>query len=1055
MRKNLLFSLFLILINITLSSRKKFRFIDYINEEYIFSNLSNFNCNISNNYTTSFTAKICSAFPIDTKQSFSFSFTNTNSEKHKVKCLIDSNTKMRFLEEKETNIMISQYEETNLPTKDYCYKTICEFEGMIKNNFTILINNNSEINIDGLPGNIYLITYFYENMTLYIDKCYLVKNIFKQVSKYNIDEENKILTFLLITSIKAKVEKNEKLSVDILLQKKNGNSEKKNIICQSQYKAEPPKGKEEILAFYDCQVSEIANIGDYNGLNLTYSIDIQNIPINSDMNNPKTTDELIKEERVKDYSIITFSPKSIDFQDCEKSGKFIIKGNINGYLEGIDDFGIILFLNDSNTDFAPATCRIPSGYREELNMSCIIEDNYYNSKINIPNIEIIDSLTNETLIQINHISQKELTTCIAYPDSETTEIIKTSIITPIIPTTTIIKETTYKEDEPIITQDIIKNVVFRQINNLDIDYKTNFIRFNIIGFTFDSNLEKNMILPININLVNSNGNNYNMDLNCSLNNIINSSSPDVYSLIFICYQENIDNITSYKDVILISSPSLLNIPSIYSNLSSALNTDLSITRGSIKNFYEENILIEIPPIISSTSITSDNCRDKGVFVINGVIDKSIDVNLSFYLNLENLKKSVRCKMTQTEANSEVEINCNTFENLISEYISISSKIIYDIDLNELFYLNEVNTSDSIYCTNSDYLLLSKAIKKMESFVVFRQVSKFRQVSNRYSFFLASFIKKEINANEKISLNVEIKSSDEIVEKNKLNNKGRLLYFRKLSRFEEQTAECTVSSRTSVGESGLGTAGWDCITSESSIANASGLDIKESEDVSGIPDDPILINPAKTDTLIEDGTATDYSIKENLNELIPLFNTLELNYSFCRQNGSFSFIGNATSTIEEDVIFNITLSYPATIFACKLPRVLKDQITQIECYSKEEFQNYTILVEETVIRYNNKEYFILRNTSSGDRYVTCSSSNSNMEGNTYDDDFYTISKKYNNKNDSGSIGTAGIIVIIIFGIIIIVGIVMLIILLKRKGNKKKENENTTENKSIDNSSSSYY
>ena len=82
---------------------------------------------------------------------------------------------------------------------------------------------------------------------------------------------------------------------------------------------------------------------------------------------------------------------------------------------------------------------------------------------------------------------------------------------------------------------------------------------------------------------------------------------------------------------LISSSSLINIPEQFSYLSSALNTDQLISEGSLKHLFSQNNLIEIPPIISSTSISTDNCRAKGVFEINGIIDKSIDTDLSFYI----------------------------------------------------------------------------------------------------------------------------------------------------------------------------------------------------------------------------------------------------------------------------------------------------------------------------------------------------------------------------------------------------------------------------------------
>ena len=53
---------------------------------------------------------------------------------------------------------------------------------------------------------------------------------------------------------------------------------------------------------------------------------------------------------------------------------------------------------------------------------------------------------------------------------------------------------------------------------------------------------------------------------------------------------------------------------------------------------------------------------------------------------------------------------------------------------------------------------------------------------------------------------------------------------------------------------------------------------------------------------------------------------------CRNNGSFSFEGTTTATIEKDILFNLTVSYPDTIFACKLPRVLKGEVIEIECLS---------------------------------------------------------------------------------------------------------------------------
>ena len=103
---------------------------------------------------------------------------------------------------------------------------------------------------------------------------------------------------------------------------------------------------------------------------------------------------------------------------------------------------------------------------------------------------------------------------------------------------------------------------------------------------------------------------------------------------------------------------------------------------------------------------------------------------------------------------------------------------------------------------------------MEAFVSFRQVCKFGKSNKKYTFFFASFIKKEINYGQKIYLTVEIKSNTEQIIR--YNNKENLLNLRQLSTREEQNVECSVRVKTSLNENGIGAAGWDCSTGESSI-----------------------------------------------------------------------------------------------------------------------------------------------------------------------------------------------------------------------------------------------
>ena len=175
---------------------------------------------------------------------------------------------------------------------------------------------------------------------------------------------------------------------------------------------------------------------------------------------------------------------------------------------------------------------------------------------------------------------------------------------------------------------------------------------------------------------------------------------------------------------------------------------------------------------------------------------------------------------------------------------------------------------------------------------------------------------------------------------------------------------------------------------------------------------------------------------------------------CRNNGSFSFEGTTTATIEKDILFNLTVSYPDTIFACKLPRVLKGEVIEIECYNRDEFENSTIMIEETVIREGNNEYFIFRNITSGDRFVTCSSSLTEAEANDYNEDFKTVSR-YIKESNEGGLGVAGIVIIIIVGVLVLAGVTLLFIFIRSNYMTKPKGESSENRTFGTTSSSSYY
>ena len=904
----------------------------------------------------------------------------------------------------------------------YKYKTICHFEQEIKKNFQISIDENMYITIDEKPEDVQILYKYPGQITYNISRCAPVKNNFKQVSAFNLNISEKKLTFLFISEALDKIEKDEKIDVDVLLTKNSQISEdetiteNKNIICTAKDGVEPIEN-EESLCFYNCEVTGLEQPSDYVRVIFSSSADVNNIVDNEDLKDPSKTDELIKEGKVQNYSLIVFKSISIDSSSCQENGIFKIKGNINRKIENSLEFKININSND-NTNIL-ADCSIPNAEKGELNITCTVQSNIYDSYINIPQF-IVNNSQNEQILNITEIFDNNKSTCKIIHEPT---IITTSI-------NTIIN---------IDIKNISTNIIFRQISHFEINSYYNKMKFKIIAFTFND-LPKNSYLPVTINLIDSFGDSNQTETSCLLSKDITANYSYLTPLYFDCEVNYYNDSREYTDIQIVPSSLLKNIPT--GNLSYAKKTDLLIYESSILDYLEEKNFYTIPPLLLNSRLIEGNCNTDGTFEISSFVNSPIEKSLYFYLEFpgsDNEYIKARCKLPISESNTYITIQCNTLTKFTSLKMVINERMIYDVEDKELFYLNSFESSNYVSCSDNSVIKYEEAEKKLNAIIVFRQVCKFKREGRRYTFFLATLIKENISSNTKLSFIVELKS-----ETNEKTSNKRLL-----SRREEQIVECTVKSKTNVNENDIGTAGWDCITGESNIDDASGLDLLASDEISGIPDDPSLVDPALTDQLIKEGVLKDYSIEENLNELLPLFQTLALDYSLCRQNGSLFFKGNATSTIKQDVVFNLSLTYPESTFACRLPRTLKGAVINIECFNRDYFENSTIIVEETIIRDGYNEFFILRNVTSGEQYVTCTSSDNQVTKNEYQNDFNTVSRVKKSGSSGGGIGVGGIVAISIVGVFVLVGLAIFYSFIRRKNRKSSSSDNTQEKTSTAN------
>jgi hypothetical protein len=213
--------------------------IDYIKNDdnskqtiYYIDDLTNLKC-ITSNYSTTFSTITNSKTPIKSNINFSFTLNDLEKISHSGKCTILGENTLRRMNEyeddtsgnddeesgKETNgndgeSNIESYEseeqssnesETNLPSIIYKYKTICSFGEEIKKNIQISIEQNMHFSIDKIPEDAQ-IYYNYSGDRIYnISRCAPIKNSFRQVSTFNLNESENKITFLFITNALDKI----------------------------------------------------------------------------------------------------------------------------------------------------------------------------------------------------------------------------------------------------------------------------------------------------------------------------------------------------------------------------------------------------------------------------------------------------------------------------------------------------------------------------------------------------------------------------------------------------------------------------------------------------------------------------------------------------------------------------------------------------------------------------------------------------------------------------------------------------------------------------------
>ena len=136
-----------------------------------------------------------------------------------------------------------------------------------------------------------------------------------------------------------------------------------------------------------------------------------------------------------------------------------------------------------------------------------------------------------------------------------------------------------------------------------------------------------------------------------------------------------------------------------------------------------------------------------------------------------------------------------------------------------------------------------------------------------------------------------------------------------------------------------------------------LKYNTSDSICGVPKDEISLDPVLTNK---------YKNTEET-KILPTFASESIDYSSCQSKGILTISGKITEKLTEVKSVNIPLTYPEGIaLTCQF----NDAQDKLECKVDREINDKTIIIEQTVIKQGNTDYFNLKSIKT-DEKISCS------------------------------------------------------------------------------------
>ena len=246
--------------------------------------------------------------------------------------------------------------------------------------------------------------------------------------------------------------------------------------------------------------------------------------------------------------------------------------------------------------------------------------------------------------------------------------------------------------------------------------------------------------------------------------------------------------------------------------------------------------------------------------------------------------------------------------------------------------------------------IKKINKQLERKIFFRQISHFEPSEKSLAFTLSIFCLDNMEKGQEINVDIIIK-----------NDKNE---------FISKKAKCILNEEIKLSSKDKQIAS-DFTCSIDNIENPNkieSLELITSDDIMGIPSNPNMTNPIEVDKLIESEEVIDYTLKDNINIIPPIFETNSLISLGCKSTGIFKLKGKFDKKIEH-FRFDLPLSFPSVDTRCDVPEAKEGEEVELTCKTKSQFSNSKIIIEHSTITKNNSEVISLLPISS-DNEISC-------------------------------------------------------------------------------------